>query len=66
MDKSRRKSRLSQVKQVKLIKYFFWGLPAFSTAILADVKKNTPTLYLRKLFHLINVLILCLRQKSVK
>ncbi len=66
MDKSRRKSRLSQVKQVELIKYVFWGLPAFSTAIFAGVKENTLTLYLRKLFHLRNDLILCWRQKSVK
>ncbi|UXN05425.1 IS1595 family transposase [Bartonella sp. HY761] len=49
MDKSRRKSRLSQVKQVELIKYFVAGSTARSAAVLAGVNRNTAILYFQKL-----------------
>jgi len=49
MVRFRRKSRLSQVKQEDLIKYFVAGSTARSAAVLVGVNRHTATLYFHKL-----------------
>jgi len=53
MVRFRRKSRLSQVKQEELIKYFVAGSTARSAAVLVGVNRHTATLYFQKLREII-------------